>query len=125
MEIPSGRFFNFRPKQTPYGYKWPITQIKNYPIQGFGADLVKLARIEFWKQLKESELEGYFIQTIHDSLVADVPEKNVMAIANIMSNAIAKTPQLCYTIYGYKFSLPIYSEILVGKNKKDMEELIL
>lgn len=125
LEIPSGRFFNFRPKKTAFGYKWPLTIIKNYPIQGFGADLVKLARIEAWKRLKEEDIEALFIQTIHDSLVVDTPSKNVQAVAKILSESVAKVPELCYNIYSYKFSLPLYCEILVGPNKKDMEELVI
>lgn len=123
IEIPSGRYYQFAPKKTDWGdWKWPMTQIKNYPVQGFGADLVKLARVEFFKNFMKSGLEGEFIQTIHDSLVADVPEKNVPEVAKMLSDAIAKVPEMCYTRWSYKFSLPITSEILVGPNKRDLVE---
>lgn len=123
IEIPSGRYYKFEPRKNDWGeWKWPLTQIKNYPVQGFGADLVKLARIEFFERFVQSGLEGFFIQTIHDSLVADVPEKNVAATAKMLSESVAKVPELCYNIWSYKFSLPLTSEILVGPNKKDMAE---
>lgn len=32
IEIPSGRYYNYQPKRTSYGYKWPLTTIKNYPV---------------------------------------------------------------------------------------------
>lgn len=121
IDVPSGRFYKFDPdysKREP----WPLTQIKNYPVQGFGADLVMLARIEFFKRFKESGLEGYFIQTIHDSLVADVPSKNVAPVAKMLQEAVAKVPELCYNRWNYKFSLPMTSEVLVGPNKFDMKE---
>ena len=47
LVIPSGRHYPITPdynKREP----WPLTIIKNYPVQGFGAELVKLARVEFW-----------------------------------------------------------------------------
>jgi len=126
LEIPSGRYFNYAPFVTDRGKaKWPITKIKNYPIQGFGADLVMLARIEFIKQFKASGLEGKFICTVHDSLVVDCPNKHVEQIASMLAASVAKVPEICYNIWSYKFSLPITSEILVGPNKRDMIELKL
>ena len=123
IEIPSGRYYQFSTKKNDWGdIKWPLTQIKNYPVQGFGADLVKLARIEFFERFIQSGLEGFFIQTIHDSIVVDVPEKNVAETAKMLSESVAKVPELCYNYWSYKFSLPLTSEILVGPNKKDLVE---
>jgi DNA polymerase-1 len=121
LEIPSGRYYSFAPKRDFRGeQQWPLTTIKNYPVQGFGADLVMLARIEFMKQLRASGLEAKFIQTVHDSLVVDCPEKNVDFIAEMLEKAVAIVPELCYTNWRYRFSLPLTCEILVGKNKKEM-----
>lgn len=122
IEIPSGRYYEFVPVQKHYGLKWPLTKIKNYPVQGWGADLVMLARIEAYRRFKESGMEGFFIQTIHDSLVYDVPEKNVPETAKILSESIAKVPELCYTNWGWEFSLPLTSEIQVGPNKFNLKE---
>lgn len=119
--IPSGRGFKFDPsysKQEP----WPITKIKNYPVQGFGADLVMLARIEAWRRINEEGLESKFIQTIHDSLVYDCPTEEVPVVAKILTESVAKVPELCYNYWDYKFSLPLSSEILVGPNKYDLKE---
>ena len=80
-----------------------------------------LARIEFFKKFMESGIEGCFIQTIHDSLVVDAPSKNVPYIVYMLEQAIAKVPELCYTNWDYKFSLPMTCEILVGMNKKEMD----
>jgi DNA polymerase-1 len=122
LEIPSGRFFDFSDHYKRFN-KWPLTKLKNYPVQGFGADLVKLARIECYKQLKASKIEALLVQTIHDSLVVDTPSKNVDRAAHILQESIAKIPELCYNYYnGYKFSLPMTSEITIGMNKKDMTE---
>jgi DNA polymerase I-like protein with 3'-5' exonuclease and polymerase domains len=119
---PSGRYYNFVPKRSDRGeWKWPLTQIKNYPVQGFGADLVMLARIKFFKEFIESGLEGYFIQTIHDSLVVDTPSKNVYNISVMLKEAVEAVPSMCKEYFNYDFTLPLTSEILVGPNKKDLE----
>ena len=121
LEIPSGRYFPFDPRKIKTDQPWTLTKIKNYPIQGFGADLVKLGRIEAFKRFREVELEGEFICTIHDSLVYDVPEKNVDATVKILRESIDKVPEICYNIWSYKFSLPLLCEVSVGPNKFDME----
>ena len=53
LKIPSGRQFPIAPMVNKWngGLDWPITVIKNYPVQGFGADLVMLARLEANKGL--------------------------------------------------------------------------
>ena len=121
LSIPSGRSYEFRPKQLARGdLKWPLTQIKNYPVQGFGADLVMLARIEFFRNFMASGLTGYFIQTVHDSLVIDSPLQNVEKIVNLLTDAVDKVPLLCYNNWKYNFTLPLTCEIQVGKNKKEL-----
>lgn len=126
LEIPSGRYYSYVPKKNWRGeLVWPRTTILNYPVQGFGADLTMLARIEFFKRFKESGLEGFFIQTIHDSLVADVPRRNVDKVAEMMYNSVLAVPELCKRDFGYNFSLPLTSELMVGPNKKDLTDYIL
>lgn len=120
IEIPSGRHFNFKPEYKGSYWKWPETRIKNFPIQGLGADLVKLIRIEAFKRFKESGVQGEFISTIHDSLVYDVPSKNVETVCKIIREAVDKLPEMCDTIYSYKFSLPLSVEIQVGPSKGDL-----
>ena len=87
--------------------------------------MVKLARIYFYETFIRSGLEGFFIGTVHDSLKADVPEKNVEPVARMFQEAVAKVPELCYTNWGWKFSLPMTAEIKVGPNQRHMEELVL
>lgn len=123
LEIPSGRIYPIEPEKSWKGLKWPDTKIKNYPVQGFGADLVMLARLEANKRLKESGLEGLLISTIHDSIVVDAPSKNVEPIAHILKDSIEYVPTLCRQVFNYEFKLPLTCEVQYGPNKKDMEEL--
>ena len=127
LEIPSGRFFPISPLVNKWngGLDWPITVIKNYPVQGFGADLVMLARLEANKRLKASGLEYRLVSTIHDSIVADCPTSCVGAVGRILYDSIEAVPALCKKVFGYDFSLPLTSEIQVGKNKKEMVDLVL
>lgn len=121
IEIPSGRVFRFEPKQSWKGLEWPLTTIKNYPVQGLGADLVMLARIELQRLIDESGLEALIVMTVHDSLVVDTPSVNVSKVAEFIHQAIASVPEMCYNRWNWKFSLPLHSEISVGRSKAELE----
>lgn len=125
ITIPSGRFYSFEPTFKYGDWQWPLTTIKNYPVQGFGADLVMLARIEAYRLLQESGLEFKMIGTIHDSIVVDTPEENCYTISMLLKKAVETTPALCKKYFGYEFSLPLTCEIQVGKNKLELKELVL
>jgi DNA polymerase-1 len=123
IEIPSGRVFRFDPKQSWKGLEWPLTTIKNYPVQGLGADLVMLARIELMRLIEESGLEALLVMTVHDSLVIDTPSRNVEEVSRMILEAVDKVPQLCYTNWSYRFSLPMSAEIKVGRTIKTLEKI--
>lgn len=124
ITIPSGRFYAFQPVLKRGDWDWPLTTIKNYPVQGFGADLVMLARIYAYRLLQESGLEFVMVGTVHDSIVVDCPSQNVQAIALLLKQAVEAVPRLCQEYFGYAFSLPLTCEIQTGMNKLDMKELV-
>lgn len=125
LEIPSGRFFPIEPdwsKREP----WPITVIKNYPVQGFGADLVMLARLQAAKRLRMASVKNaLLISTVHDSIVADCPENEVEVVGRILNESVEAVPKLCKQVFGYDFSLPMNAEVQYGPNKKDLKDLTL
>lgn len=122
IEIPSGRFYPIVPDYRKHN-PWPLTIIKNYPVQGYGADLVMLARLRARRLLKDSGLEALLISTIHDSIVADTPSKNCEAVSNILRQSIEEVPALCKRVFGHEFKLPLTCEIQVGTNKKEMVDI--
>ncbi len=124
LEVPSGRFYTFEPILKRGEYKWPVTQIKNYPVQGFGADLVMLARIEAKRLITEAGIQADFVQTVHDSIVVDTPTENCYTVCMALKQAVESVPRLCYEEFGYEFGLPLTCEIQPGKNKLEMTEYI-
>lgn len=122
IEIPSGRIFTFQPRESWKGLEWPLTTIKNYPVQGYGADLVMLARIELARLISAARIEALLVMTVHDSLVVDTPSKNIDQVAKIILKAIDSVPNLCYNNWNHKFNLPLTAEISVGRSKAELEE---
>lgn len=124
ITIPSGRYFPIAPDYTKRE-PWPLTIIKNYPVQGFGADLVMLARLRASQLLTEAGIEASLVGTIHDSIVVDCPSKVCYTVGEILKKSVEEVPGLCWRIWGYAFSLPLTCELSFGKNKTNMEELVV
>ncbi|MBF8808119.1 MAG: DNA polymerase I [Enterococcus lacertideformus] len=65
----------------------------NTPIQGSAADILKIAMIELDKRLKEDKLEATMLLQVHDELVFEVPEKELMTldklVREVMENAVS------------------------------------
>ena len=123
METPSGRFYRISRERKREGgpLEWPRPKILNYPVQGFAADIVKLARILLLAALKKRFPKALLVATIHDSLVVDCPNEDTIGVAELMHNILhVQTTKLVEKFYNYKLSVPIKGEIEIGPNLKDM-----
>lgn len=120
---PTGRFFHFKPYNKRGEYQWPRTTILNYPVQGTGADLVSLARVEFYNNFKKENINGHMVSSVHDSIVVDVVEEAVEATVRLLRESVERVPLLFEQRFGKEFNLPMQVEILVGPNHKDLHEI--
>ena len=122
LVVPSGRTFKYAPEPTYGGkYKWPRTKILNYPVQGFSADLMQIARISAWNRLKGQCL---FINTVHDDIQIDVdndPEK-IYNICTTLENVFRDIPQNVKKVYKYEMVVPMAGEVSFGNNLLDLVE---
>lgn len=107
LEIPSGRRFDYRKLlESPDWYYLP--KIKNYPVQGFGADIVKIARISLFRRWKPEF--GKLVNTIHDSLVLDIPQKEWYNISIVVKEVFKDLPTNLSNMYQIRWDLPIEVE---------------
>lgn len=118
---PSGRFWTFAPEPNyDGGLDWPRTKILNYPVQGFSADLVQVARRTIWDRLQTFKYREYvlLINTVHDDVEADVdndPEV-VYNSSLLLEKAFQDIPQEFYRKYGVKINVPMNGEVKFGVN---------
>ena len=121
LVMPTGRIFKYEPK---FNYRnemvWPETIIKNYPVQGTGADLVAIARVDFARRFWRSGLRGCLVSTVHDSIVVDCPSENVTKIREMFENVFEELPKNFAKIFKVEYNLPIFCEVSVGPNMKDL-----
>lgn len=121
-KTPFGRVYQFESKKNYKGeLVWPITDIKNYPVQGTGADIVCMSRVMIFK--KFAGLQSKLISTVHDSIVADCTQEEVDLVCQIFRDEISKTPEYLSKYYGVDFNLPLLGEVSIGKNMKELEEI--
>lgn len=84
-----------------------------------------LARLRALQLINELELPCLLVGTIHDSIVVDCPDEMCYTVGRMLKQAVEEVPSYCKTIWGYDFSLPLTCEVSFGKNKTDMEVLVL
>lgn len=64
----------------------------NTPIQGSAADIIKLAMVNYDKEIKEKDFHARLLLQVHDELIFELPKEEVedfsAFIENIMDNAI-------------------------------------
>lgn len=122
LTIPTGRIFKFTPKPNYKGeMTFPITQIKNYPVQGLGADIMSVIRVEFANRFYKEKIDGLLVNTVHDSIVCDVKEKELERTAALFNQVFADGPKLFEQRFGVEFNLPLLCEIGYGNDMKQLE----
>ncbi len=120
LVMPTGREYQYR--VTPNG-DWPVTMIKNFPVQGLGADVVAILRVAFYKRFKALKFEGKLIMTVHDSIVVDCPVYEVEPITRLFHEVFADGPRLFQAWFGKEFNLPLKAEVSCGPNMGELEEI--
>lgn len=125
--------------QTPSGrqYFWPNvvrrsnggvsngTQILNYPVQGFSADMVQIACIRTFKMFKEQKLQSKLILTVHDSIVVDTHPDETDQVKAVLVEAMTEIGEDLKKRYEYEAIVPFDIEISGGKNWLEQEDLAL
>ena len=79
----------------------------NMPIQGTAAELIKIAMINVYNKIKESELKSKMILQIHDELLFDVPKNEIEILPSIVKNEMENA---------IKLNVPLKVDCDYGKN---------
>lgn len=122
LSIPTGREWTFEPVRNYKGeMNWPITTIKNYPVQGLEADLMMITRVSLFNRIKQDK-SILLVNSVHDSIVVDCPEDKVGFVCNTIKSVFDDVPRNFKKLFGVDFNLPYRGEISVGLDWKNMEE---
>ena len=121
ITLPTGRQYAFPDaERMPWGGSSFSTQIKNYPVQGFAtADIVPLACILSQKLLEDNATKSILINTVHDSIVADIFPGEEDIVADCLKRGCLGVVQELKDRYNVDFDVPLEVEIKVGPNWLD------
>jgi len=127
LVMPTGRTYFFplvRSKMTGE-LEVPERAIKNYPVQGLGADLMAVARVSFFKRWnKIGNIKGVLCNTVHDSIVCDIQASELGRVQNLCHSVFSDLPANFGRVFGCTFNLPLHCEVLGGDNMTDMKEIL-
>jgi len=79
----------------------------NAPMQGTAADIIKYAMIRLHASLAESNLDARMVMQVHDELVFEVAEKDVVALTDLVHKDMESAAEL---------DVPLLVEVGVGDN---------
>ncbi|PIP19961.1 MAG: DNA polymerase I [Candidatus Omnitrophica bacterium CG23_combo_of_CG06-09_8_20_14_all_41_10] len=87
-------------------------QAVNTHIQGSAADLIKLAMINIYKEIKERGLKSEMVLQIHDELLFDLPKEELSILVNLARERMENV---------LKLDVPVKVDIKIGKNWLEMD----
>ena len=126
LRIASGlRFYWDDTKVTASGYVTNTPSIFNYPVQSFAtADIVPLCVTATWHRIADREI--YLMNTVHDSVVAEVPESMLSYYSTVLKRAFTEDIYLLIErLYGRKLKVPLGVGIKAGLHWGEGEEVKL
>ncbi|KRQ88126.1 DNA polymerase I [Caloramator mitchellensis] len=82
----------------------------NSPVQGSAADIIKIAMIEVYKNLKLNDLKSKLILQVHDELILEVPKNEIDLVANIVKESMENAVKLI---------VPLAVDVHIGKTWYD------
>ena len=85
-------------------------QAINMPIQGTAADMIKLAMVSIYREMKKREMKSRMILQVHDELVFEAPKSELKQLEELVVDKM-KTAM--------KLSVPVDVEIGTGPNWLD------
>jgi len=79
----------------------------NAPIQGSAADIIKVAMINIYNKLENSDYKTKMLLQVHDELVFDVPNSEVDVMKTLIKTEMENA---------FKMAVPLDVEVGLGQN---------
>ncbi|MFZ1940688.1 MAG: DNA polymerase I [Terracidiphilus sp.] len=84
----------------------------NTPLQGTGADLIKLAMIAIDRKLAERKLKARMVLQVHDELLFEVPTGEIKAVEELVRAEMEGV---------VKLKVPLVADLAFGPNWRDLK----
>jgi DNA polymerase I-like protein with 3'-5' exonuclease and polymerase domains len=90
-------------------------------VQSFAtAEIIPVGLVYFWHAAKAANLELMVVNSIHDSIICEVPPNEVEAFHALSKYALIEVPYWYLGLmYGVSFTAPLGAGVSVGPNWAD------
>lgn len=110
---PAGRKRWYKlPEKNDPDYRKKISKIeresKNHPIQGTNADVIKYALVYVSEYMKDNNIDGSIVLTVHDEIACEVREDQAEEFAKVLQSEMIRAGKL------YIKKVPVKSDPFVG-----------
>lgn len=108
------------------GYVKNTTSICNYPVQAFAtAEIIPVALACFWHRLRNSDLNMFVVNTVHDSIIVELPPEEVDAFHKLAQECLIEDvyPYL-EEVYAVKLTVPLGCGVMTGPNWGAKDETV-
>lgn len=111
-------------RMTSSGYITNTPSIFNYPVQGLAtAEIIPIAVVYLWHRLKASKARTFVINTVHDSIIAEVPpEEQELFKELVVQSLTTDVYRYLDLVYNLKFNVPLGVGIKLGEHWGEGEE---
>lgn len=108
------------------GYVSNTTSICNYPVQAFAtAEIIPLALVCFWHRVKASGLKMFIVNTVHDSIIVELPPEEVDAFHELSQQCLIEDVYpLLDSLYDVQLTVPLGAGVMVGPNWGSKDETV-
>ncbi len=86
----------------------------NMPVQGSSADIIKVAMVKLYQEMKDRKLKSLLLLQVHDELIFEVPDIELGQIIEMVPRIMAGALTL---------DIPLKIDLKIGKNWGRLEEV--
>ena len=105
------------------GYVKNSTSICNYPVQSFAtAEIIPVGLVYMWHYLKVSDLKMFITNTVHDSVIVELPPEEKEVFGELSYKAMVEdTYAYLEKVYNVRLTVPLAAGVSVGPRWGDKE----
>ena len=106
-------------------HKSIVPSVFNYPVQSLAtAEIIPIALVHLYHRVKAAGLRVRFVNTVHDSVVAEVHKEDLEKYILIVKKAFTDDVyRYLKRVYGMEFNVPLGCEIKYGTHWGEGEEV--
>ena len=126
LPIPSGLVFYWphARQDSKSGYVNVTPSVCNYPVQSYAtADIIPIAIIKIWHEIKAREMESFLVNTVHDSVEGEIHPDEVEEFRDLAFDAFTNYVYFYLdVVYDDRFTVPLGAEIKFGEHWGEGDE---